>query len=142
TIVFRVSGTIQLKSPLRVRQPNITIAGQTAPGDGICLSHFTFEINTHDVVVRFIRSRLGDQDAQESDGMTVGNGSRNVILDHCSSTWSVDEALSTAGDNQNVTIQWCIIAEGLNHSIHAKGNHGYGSLARANGAVSWYHNLW
>ncbi len=141
-VVFRVSGTIELKSQIHLRVPNITIAGQTAPGDGICLRGYTFEINTHDVIVRFLRSRLGDEDRQESDGMTIGNGSSNVILDHCSSTWSVDEALSTAGNNQNITIQWCLIAEGLNHSIHAKGAHGYGSLARANGPVSWYHNLW
>lgn len=142
TIVFRVSGTIELQSKLLLRQPFITIAGQTAPGGGICLRNYTTQITTHDVVIRFIRSRLGDMDGQQDDGITVGNNAQNVILDHCSSTWSVDEALSTAGDNQNITIQWCIIAEGLNHSIHAKGNHGYGSLARSNGPVSWYHNLW
>jgi pectate lyase len=143
TIVFRVSGTIGLKSPLRISQPNITIAGQTAPGDGVCVRGYTLSTeNTHDVIIRFIRSRLGDENRQESDGITVGNRCTNIILDHCSSTWSVDEALSTAGVDQNVTIQWCLIAEGLNHSVHAKGAHGYGSLARANGPVSWYHNLW
>jgi pectate lyase len=142
TVVFRVSGTIDLKSPLRVRASNITIAGQTAPGDGICVRGYTFDITGHDVVVRFIRSRLGDEDKQESDGITLGNGVRNVILDHCSATWSVDEALSTAGNINNATIQWCLIGEALNHSIHAKGAHGYGSLARADGAVSWLHNLW
>ena len=71
---------------------------------------------------------------QESDSMDINNGCHDVILDHCSATWSVDECLSTAGNDQNLTIQWCLIAEGLNHSIHAKGDHGYGSLARANGA--------
>jgi pectate lyase len=142
TIVFAVSGTIDLKSGLSVRQPYITIAGQTAPGDGICLRYYTFGVQTHDVVVRFIRCRLGDKMEQESDALDILNGCKDVILDHCSATWSVDECLSTSGDNQNITIQWCLIAEGMNHSIHAKGDHGYGSLARANGPVSWLHNLW
>lgn len=142
TIVFRISGTIRLKSQLILRQPNITIAGQTAPGDGICVRDYTMSVATQNVVIRFLRTRLGDEDRQESDGLTIGNGSSNVILDHCSSTWSVDEALSTAGNNQNLTIQWCIIGESLNRSVHAKGAHGYGSLARANGPVSWYFNLW
>jgi hypothetical protein len=142
TIVFTVSGTIDLKSGLIVRQPFITIAGQTAPGDGICTRYFTFGIQTHDVIVRFLRCRLGDESRTESDALDILNGCKDVILDHCSATWSVDECLSTSGDNQNITIQWCLIAEGLNHSIHAKGDHGYGSLARANGPVSWLHNLW
>lgn len=142
TILFSVSGIIDLKSNLSIRQPNITLAGQTAPGDGICLRYFTFGIQTHDVVVRFIRCRLGDKMDQESDNLDILNGCRDVIVDHCSATWSVDEGLSTSGDDQNITVQWCLIAEGLNHSLHAKGDHGYGSLARANGPVSWLHNLW
>jgi pectate lyase len=142
TVVFRVSGTIDLKSPLRITQPFITIAGQTAPGDGICVRYYTLLIQTHDVIVRFIRSRLGDLHGQEDDAISVLNDCRNIILDHCSATWSVDECLSTSGDDDNVTIQWCLIGESLCHSIHSKGNHGYGSLARANGSISWYHNLW
>jgi hypothetical protein len=141
TILFAVSGTIDLKSGLILRQPFLTIAGQTAPGDGICLRNFAFAVQTHDVIVRFLRCRLGDQHG-EGDSLDILNGCHDVILDHCSATWSVDECLSTSGDNQNLTIQWCLIAEGLNHSIHAKGDHGYGSLARANGPVSWLHNLW
>ena len=142
TVVFRVSGTIALKAPLVVAQPNITIAGQTAPGDGICLRNYTFSIRSHDVVVRYIRSRLGDTTGQQSDCITVDHGVHDVILDHCSATWSVDEALSLAGNVTDVTVQWCLIAEGLNRSKHAKGAHGYGSLARANGRVSLHHNLW
>jgi pectate lyase len=143
TVVFAVSGTIDLQSMLRINQPNITIAGQTAPGDGICTRYYTIAVeNTHDVIVRFLHARLGDQKEQESDAFDVNNGCHDVIIDHVSATWSVDECLSTAGNDQNITIQWCIIAEGLNHSVHAKGDHGYGSLARANGPVSWYHNLW
>src|SRR5262249_21435183 len=141
-VVFRVSGTIDLQSRLRITQPYITVAGQTAPGGGICLRNYTFEIATHDVIVRFLRSRLGDTRGQEADSIGIMHNCSNVILDHCSATWSVDEGLSTSGVDSNVTVQWCLIAEALNGSIHAKGTHGYGSLARADGPISWYHNLW
>src|SRR3954469_11998123 len=141
-VVFRVSGLITLTRKLIIKNPYITIAGQTAPGDGICLRNFTFVIATHDVVVRYLRSRLGDLTGQEDDCITLAAGATNVIIDHCSATWSIDEALSLAGNVSNVTVQWCLIAEALNHSKHAKGPHGYGSLSRANGAVTWHHNLW
>jgi pectate lyase len=141
-IVFRVSGTIELKRPFCVAQPFITIAGQTAPGDGICLRNYTFQISTHDVIVRFIRSRLGDVSRQQDDAISVLHGCKNVILDHCSATWSVDEGLSTSGIDSDITVQWCLIAEALDSSLHSKGAHGYGSLARANGPVSWHNNLW
>ena len=141
-VVFRVSGLITLTRKLVIKNPYITIAGQTAPGDGICLRNFTFVIATHDVVVRYLRSRLGDLTVQEDDSMTLAAGAKNVIVDHCSATWSIDENLSLAGDVSNVTVQWCLIAEGLNHSKHSKGAHGYGSLSRANGPVTWHHNLW
>lgn len=141
-VIFRISGVITLTRKLIIKNPFITIAGQTAPGDGICLRNFTFVIATHDVIVRYLRSRLGDVTAQEDDSITLAAGAHNVILDHCSATWSIDEALSLAGDVSNVTVQWCLIAEGLNHSKHTKGAHGYGSLSRANGPVTWHHNLW
>src|SRR5688572_27187118 len=141
-VLFRVSGTIALKSPITVRNPYLTIAGQSAPGDGICLRDATFGIATHDVVVRYLRSRLGDETTREADALDVLHGSRDVIIDHCSATWSIDEALSLSGDNQNITVQWCLIGESLRQSKHAKGPHGYGSLARANGPVSFHHNLW
>ena len=141
-IIFRVSGLITLTRKLFIKNPYVTIAGQTAPGDGICLRNFTFVIATHDVVVRYLRSRLGDLTAQEDDSITLAAGAKNVVIDHCSATWSIDEDLSLAGDVSNVTVQWCLIAEGLNHSKHSKGDHGYGSLSRANGPVSWHHNLW
>ena len=142
TVLFRVSGLISLASPITVKNPFLTIAGQTAPGDGICLRNFTFNIATHDVVVRYLRSRLGDLSAQESDSITLVAGAHDVVLDHCSATWSIDESLSLAGNVSNVTIQWCLIGNALNHSKHAKGDHGYGSLSRANGPVTWHHNLW
>jgi len=142
TVIFRVSGTIELKKKLTLTQPNITIAGQTAPGDGICIKNFTFGIATQNVIVRYLRCRLGDESGQEEDSLSILNGAKNVIVDHCSATWSVDECLSTSGNNTDITVQWCLIAEPLNNSIHSKGAHGYGSLARANGRVTWHHNLW
>ncbi len=141
-VLFRVSGTIQLKRSLTVTKPYLTIAGQTAPGDGICLRDYPFGISTHDVIVRYLRSRLGDESRQQDDCIDLLNGAHDCIIDHCSATWSIDECLSTSGDVQNCTIQWCLIGESLWHSKHAKGAHGYGSLARANGPVSWHHNLW
>src|SRR6476660_5645118 len=141
-VIFRVSGLITLASPITVKNPFITIAGQTAPGDGICLRNFTFNIATHDVVVRYLRSRLGDVSSQEADSITLLSGAHDVVLDHCSATWSIDESLSLAGNVSNVTIQWCLIGNALNHSKHSQGDHGYGSLSRANGPVTWHHNLW
>src|SRR5262249_8012924 len=93
TVVFRVAGNIDLRSALRVTAPNITIAGQTAPGEGICIRNATFSVRSHDVVVRYLRCRLGDVSGKESDSLDIDNGAANVILDHCSATWSVDEAL-------------------------------------------------
>lgn len=141
-IVFRVSGVIDLKSPLRVQEPFVTIAGQTAPGDGICLRGRGLIIETHDVVVRFLRSRPGDIAGVELDAISVAGNSRNVILDHCSASWATDEVLSPSGGIADVTVQWCLIAESLNRSVHRKGPHGYGSLARAAGGVSLHHNIW
>jgi pectate lyase len=142
TVVFRVSGTIALKKRLVVTQPNLTIAGQTAPGDGICLRNFPFAVASRNVIVRYLRSRLGDLSRQEDDAMGVLHGASNVIFDHCSASWSIDEALSLSGNETDVTIQWCLIAEPLNNSLHSKGPHGYGSLARSNGRVTLHHNLW
>ena len=116
TVVFRVSGTIELKKRLVVTQPNITIAGQTAPGDGICLRNCPFAVASRNVIVRYLRSRLGDVSRQEDDSMGVLHGARDVIFDHCSASWSLDEALSLSGNETDVTIQWCLIAEPLNHS--------------------------
>jgi hypothetical protein len=141
-VIFRVAGTIALKRQIRITKPFLTIAGQSAPGEGICLRDASFGVETHDVVVRYLRVRLGDASGREDDCIDLHNGAYNCILDHCSATWSIDECLSTSGNNQNCTIQWCLIGESLNNSKHAKGKHGYGSLARANGPMSWHHNLW
>jgi hypothetical protein len=141
-VIFRVAGTIALRKPIVVREPYLTVAGQTAPGEGVCLRDNYFGIQTHDVVVRYLRSRLGDVSGQESDCIDLLHGARNCVLDHCSATWSIDECLSLSGDVQDCTIQWCLIGESLRQSKHQKGAHGYGSLSRANGPISWHHNLW
>lgn len=146
TVVFRTSGTISLLNPLTIRNSKITIAGQTAPGDGICLKDAGLGISADDVIIRFIRARLGNDSLQDSDSISVSKGKR-IILDHCSASWSTDEALS-ASTNQDrldeVTVQWSFITEALNNAIPGKGSHGYGSLIRGNrGATySFHHNLY
>lgn len=141
-VVFRVAGIIDLEKAIVVRNPYITIAGQTAPGEGICLRGRIFDVSTHDAVVRFLRCRAGDVAGKEIDAINVGHGARRVVLDHCSANWGVDECLSLSGDVADVTVSWCIIGEALNRSVHKKGSHGYGTLARASGGVSFHHNLW
>ncbi len=149
-IVFAVSGTIQLTKPLTVREGRLTIAGQSAPGDGITLRDHPLVVQADDVVIRFIRSRLGDESKTESDAIWIRAG-RRIILDHVSASWSVDETLSVSGNYAepgegwyDVTVQWSIIADSLTRSLHAKGAHGYGSLVRGGrGArASFHHNLW
>jgi beta-xylosidase/pectate lyase len=142
TVVFAVGGLITLLSPVVIEQPDLTIAGQSAPGDGICLRGHVVSVKTHDVIVRHLRFRLGDVQQAEEDSFDIVGDAHDVIVDHCSATWSVDENLSPSGGNRNVTVQWCLIAEALNQSVHSKGAHGYGSLARSVGGVSFHHNLW
>jgi pectate lyase len=141
-VVFRVSGLITLASPIEIREPYVTVAGQSAPGDGICFRGSQVSVLTHDVVVRFLRFRPGDISSGEVDNLDVMGDSHDVIIDHCSATWSIDEALSASGGVKDVTIQWSLIAEGLNRSHHSKGAHGFGSLVRAVGGVTLHHNLW
>ncbi|MBV9084915.1 MAG: hypothetical protein JOZ62_19730, partial [Acidobacteriaceae bacterium] len=141
-VVFRISGLITLKTSINITEPYLTVAGQTAPGDGICIRGNEVSIRTHDVIVRYVRFRPGDISQGEPDAADIMADSHDVILDHCSATWSIDEDLSPSGGIRDVTVQWSLIAEGLNYSIHHKGPHGYGSLVRAIGGVSLHHNLW
>ena len=146
TIVFATSGLIHLKSELEVNKDYVTIAGQTAPGDGICLRDAPLIINASHVIVRYIRSRLGDEAGIEGDAISITRG-HHIIMDHCSASWSVDECFSCstgeAGAIDSVTVQWCIISEALNQSIHRKGAHGYGALIRGcyGAKYSYHHNL-
>ncbi len=138
TVVFHVSGTIELKTALRIREPFITVAGQTAPGDGICLKNYELQIGqTHDVVVRYLRCRPGDKTSQagEMDALTIWD-SQEVIVDHCSATWSTDECLSVTNDSDRITVQHCLIAEALT-------SHGLGSIIGCyRGSISFLHNLY
>ena len=141
-VVFAVSGIIGLESQIRITEPYVTVAGQSAPGEGVCLRGDGIGVNTHDVVIRYLRSRPGEGLGKEVDAIAIGGGSYNVVVDHCSASWSVDESLSPSGGIRDVTVQWCLIGESLRHSVHKKGEHGYGSLARAIGGVTFHHNLW
>lgn len=138
TIVFRVSGTIKLNSDLKISNPNITIAGQTAPGDGIALRGYPLLIEADEVIVRYIRVRFGDESGDDSDAIT-SRYTNNLILDHVSASWSVDETMSIY-HGENITVQWSLISESMYRSNHVKGDHGFGGIWGSNNS-SYHHNL-
>ena len=140
TIVFDVSGTIYLKSALQLKNGNVSILGQTAPGDGICIADYPFTISSSNVIIRYMRFRLGNRRVayHEGDGLG-GMDQANIIIDHCSVSWSVDECLSVYG-SKNITVQWCFVDQSMVNSGHSKGSHGYGGNWGGSGA-SYHHNL-
>jgi pectate lyase len=157
TVVFRTSGTLRVKKRIEVRHPFITIAGQTAPGGGICLSideevadGGPLKIMTSEVIIRYMRFRPGPprnpQVLENVDGLTIANADqpiRRVIIDHCSFSWSTDELFNTWYDVKDVTVQWCLFAEALAETVRGQGNHSKGPLLGSKGGdrQSFHHNL-
>jgi len=142
-IVFEVGGVIDLaKKSLKISEPFVTVAGQTAPSPGITVIRGAISISAHDVIVQHIRIRPGDageakRSGWEPDGLcAAGSNAYNVVIDHCSLSWAVDENLSASGPRlegpqataHRITFSNCIIAEGLSKSSHLKGEHSKGSL--------------
>ncbi|MBJ6110529.1 T9SS type A sorting domain-containing protein [Hymenobacter sp. BT523] len=156
TVVFRVCGTIHLTARLNI-PANTTLAGQTAPGDGICLADRQVQVNGNNVIIRFMRFRTGDAYPQQTNiGMVNGNGDedalsgterKNILIDHCTMSWSMDEAFTFYGaTTDSMTLQWNIISEPLNYSYHFETGdtdyerHGYGGIWGGRRA-SFHHNL-
>ncbi|MCI9843706.1 polysaccharide lyase family 1 protein [Flavobacterium pectinovorum] len=140
TIVFNVSGNIKLESRLVANQPNITIAGQTAPGEGITISRAPIGLTGNDGIVRFLKVRIGGGRTFDGMGLTGANYS---IIDHCSISWTIDESFSSRGAH-HITLQRTLISEALNvagHHKYAEGKmHGY--AATIGGDIgSFHHNL-
>jgi hypothetical protein len=146
-VVFTTGGNISLQSALHITNPYLTIAGQTAPGGGICLkdgsSGQTLRIDTHDVIVRCLRIRPGPSSPR--DGVWI-NGGHNIIFDHCSVSWGVDENFTASYDAHDITIQWSIISQALRNAGHSKGWHSMGLMFGSyvgdpTGEISAHHNL-
>jgi pectate lyase len=155
TIVFRVSGTIELMSPIQVKYDScITIAGQTAPGDGICIKNYPLTLSdSRHVIIRFIRFRPGDEQPCVSpdcdiDAMSVRK-CHHIILDHCSFSWSIDALLDLTVETGYTTVQYCLLSEALLNSKHSKGAHSMAAGWDGNshgddgifGGATYHHNL-
>ncbi len=143
-VVFDVSGMIDLEKPVSIGHDHMTILGQTAPGDGICFRGNNVKINAKDIIIRYLRFRVGAKLADGTntatqDGFSIPIGAEDIIMDHCSVSWGTDENLSVIAA-KNVTVQWSIISEALNSSIHAKGEHSYGGIWGGVN-VSFHHNI-
>ena len=145
TSVFAVGGHINLTRKLEISNSNLTIAGQSAPGDGITIAGYPVFIKGSNIILRYLRFRMGDQNIDKDnfaadDGDALGGkDAKNIMIDHCSISWSTDECASFSRV-ENFTMQYCIISESLKKSSHPKGNHGYGGIWGGKNA-SYHHNL-
>lgn len=137
-VTFAVEGDIHLKAPLNIENPYISILGQTAPGQGITLRDHNVFITADHTIIRYMRFRLGAVSGVEADALGAKRCS-NIIIDHCSMSWATDENASFYNIN-DATVQWCIISEALNASVHHKGQHGYGGIWGGRN-VTFHHNL-
>ena len=135
-VIFRMAGIIELQSPLVISNPYITIAGQSAPGDGICLKKHHTEIRGDNVIIRYLRFRRGDEMEESQDALWI-LGARYVIIDHCSVSWGSDEVLSATHGTRDVTVQWCIISEGLNYDGHSMAS----GLDSEDSGFTFHHNI-
>ncbi len=147
-VVFETGGTIDLGEEVAVTHPFLTIAGQTAPGDGISINNGTISIQTNDVIVRGLRFRVGDlvdgPDPANRDGLEItSHNAYNVIVDHCSFAWAIDENVSASNKSHDLTFSWNIIGEGLHCSLHPKGCHSKGLMQHMSGGVNYsvHHNV-
>ena len=153
TVVFCTGGTIEVRSPISIRDPFITIAGQTAPGDGILLKAnpsydgAVIGVMTHDVIIRGLRIRRGPTQKKGccGDGISIANSKsspHSIIIDRCSISWGTDENMDAWYSAHDITVQWCIFSEALYNSSHEKGPHSKGTIIGADvRRVSYHHNL-
>ena len=150
TVIFRTGGTIELKTEITVRHPFLTIAGQSAPGGGIALKiegkmdMGALNIETHDVIVRHLRVRPGPgiPGSVNGDAIQILENAHDIIIDHCSLSWSTDEVISGWYNARDITISHCIVSEALHDSVHQKGPHGMGMLfGDKNQSVTIHRNL-
>jgi hypothetical protein len=139
TVVFRTSGAIRLENPLVITNSHLTVAGQTAPGDGICVQGYGIDVYANDVIIRFVHNRPGDVLGKPVGDAISGRFIQNVVIDHCSMGWTMDEVCTWYALG-NVTVQWCMMTESLDRSLHPKGGHGAGH-ATGGLNLSSHHNL-
>ena len=152
-VVFNVSGIIRLETPINVRAPYITIAGQTAPGDGVCIAGESFQVNTHDVIVRHMRFRRGETGVEHREDSFGGNPVGNIMIDHCSCEWGLDENISfyrhmydeSEGQYENQRAKYPTVNVTIQNTISAKAldtyNHAFGSTLGGENAA-FIRNLW
>jgi pectate lyase len=147
-VIFDVSGTIEWFSNVTIKNPNITVAGQTAPFPGITVRGAALQIDTHDVLIQHLRTRVGDrQNVPNPDGIWVQQGAYNIVVDHCSLSWGIDENASisppvpTSNPPRNITFSNTIFSEGLFDSVNDRGTHSRGFLLRQSYNVSLLRNL-